>query len=175
MMKSVLTIAASAMILPLLQGCCTTGTHCCHRGHADHCDYGMGWPEGPQAVPAGGTEVTVTHTMAPAGYGPIYFPFDSAELDGTARAELDRVHGRVGGTAEYVILEGHASSEGTDAYNLGLSQRRAESVKGYLVSKGVALERISTTPQGEERPAVPNTSESNRSLNRRVVIHIQSR
>jgi len=71
-----------------------------------------------------------------------------------------------------VSIEGHASDEGDDKYNLLLSKARAEAVRQYLVSKGVAADRLSSTGFGESKPLVANDSPANREKNRRVEFHI---
>lgn len=71
-----------------------------------------------------------------------------------------------------VSIEGHASDEGDDQYNLVLSKARAEAVRQYLVSKGVSPERLSSVGHGESKPLVPNDSEAGREKNRRVEFHI---
>ena len=70
-----------------------------------------------------------------------------------------------------VVLEGHTSSEGTDAYNLALSQRRAQAVVADLVRRGIPSARLSAAGIGEARPIATNDDESGRSLNRRVEVH----
>jgi len=67
-----------------------------------------------------------------------------------------------------VTVEGHTDAIGTDQYNEGLSQRRADSVKGYLVGGGVAEPRIETHGYGESQPIASNDTDEGRSLNRRV-------
>jgi outer membrane protein OmpA-like peptidoglycan-associated protein len=71
-----------------------------------------------------------------------------------------------------ISIEGHASDEGDDQYNLALSKARAESVRVYLVKKGVAAERLSSTGFGESKPLVANDSEEHREKNRRVEFNI---
>jgi outer membrane protein OmpA-like peptidoglycan-associated protein len=71
-----------------------------------------------------------------------------------------------------VIVEGHASAEGSDEYNMALSQRRADAVRDYMVQQGINPSRIQTVAKGESEPAVPNTDEPNRKLNRRVEFEI---
>lgn len=72
-----------------------------------------------------------------------------------------------------LLIEGHTDDTGSMGWNQTLSERRAASAKAYLVGKGVAPERISTTGKGETDPFVPNTSAENRSRNRRVEFHPQ--
>ncbi len=67
-------------------------------------------------------------------------------------------------------IEGHTDDVGNDAYNLDLSNRRAASVKDYLMRKGVDPNQLTTIGYGESRPRVPNTSAANRAKNRRVEI-----
>lgn len=71
-----------------------------------------------------------------------------------------------------ISIEGHASAEGEDQYNLLLSKARAEAVRAYLVSKGVAAERLSSTGHGETKPLATNDTEEGREKNRRVEFHI---
>lgn len=71
-----------------------------------------------------------------------------------------------------VVVEGHTCDIGTDQYNMGLGQRRADSVQSYMLSNGVPASNVSTQSYGETTPAVPNTSAENRKLNRRAVFNI---
>ncbi len=67
------------------------------------------------------------------------------------------------------VIEGHADEQGTTAYNLALSGRRANSVIEYLVSRGVASSRLQSLPLGKERPIAICSEESCYSQNRRAV------
>ncbi len=69
-----------------------------------------------------------------------------------------------------VTLQGHTDNVGSAEYNLGLSLRRANVVKAYLVGKGIAEDRLTTEGLGSTQPISPNSSETGRSLNRRVVL-----
>jgi outer membrane protein OmpA-like peptidoglycan-associated protein len=74
-----------------------------------------------------------------------------------------------------VRLEGHTDSIGTDEYNKGLSERRAEAVKDYLVKEGAtSASKISTVGYGESRPVASNDTEEGRAQNRRVEVLILS-
>lgn len=68
-----------------------------------------------------------------------------------------------------VLVEGHADERGTEEYNMALGERRANSVKRYLVSQGVDAKRITTTSYGKSRPAVKGSNESAFAQNRRSV------
>jgi outer membrane protein OmpA-like peptidoglycan-associated protein len=74
-----------------------------------------------------------------------------------------------------VRIEGHTDSRGDDAYNLRLSQDRASAVRVYLVSKGVAVKRLSAIGYGETKPLDPRETEEAWSQNRRVDFWIEDR
>jgi OmpA-OmpF porin, OOP family len=71
-----------------------------------------------------------------------------------------------------VRIEGHTDSQGNDAYNLRLSQGRANSVRAFLVSRGVASERMEAEGYGETRPLATNSTRAGRAMNRRVEFFI---
>jgi outer membrane protein OmpA-like peptidoglycan-associated protein len=72
----------------------------------------------------------------------------------------------------YIDVLGHTDSVGTDAYNQGLSERRANAVADYLSSRGVARARMATRGFGESQPIATNDTEEGRAANRRVEIKI---
>ena len=97
----------------------------------------------------------------------IEFGFDSAELTGRARRDLDGVAAALNDPqllAARVTLEGHTDASGSEQYNLRLSQRRAEAVVAYLVRRGVAGDRLRPAGFGEYRPlpAYPPTDDRQR-------------
>lgn len=107
--------------------------------------------------------------------GDLLFAFDSARLKtGTART-LDRL---VGFLNQYpdrtVAIEGHTDDVGSVDYNDRLSQRRAGSVKSYLVQQGIAPERLTASGMGQDRPLTSNGSDSGRQQNRRVELIIEN-
>jgi outer membrane protein OmpA-like peptidoglycan-associated protein len=65
-------------------------------------------------------------------------------------------------------VQGHTDNVGGDGYNMNLSQKRADSVRAYLVAKGISPSRLVSKGYGFHQPLVPNTTASNRELNRRV-------
>jgi outer membrane protein OmpA-like peptidoglycan-associated protein len=71
-----------------------------------------------------------------------------------------------------IIIEGHTDATGSDAVNLPLSQRRASHVRDFLVSQGVPGAKMSAVGYGSSRPAVPNDTDANRALNRRVQLEL---
>ena len=71
-----------------------------------------------------------------------------------------------------VELSGNTDSRGTDEYNKKLGERRADSVRQYLTSKGIAASRLKTVSFGEIKPAADNKTEQGRAQNRRVDIRV---
>jgi outer membrane protein W len=100
-----------------------------------------------------------------------HFAFDSAELTAEDKAQLDAVATRL---TELQFVEGtatgHTDSVGDEAYNMKLSERRAQAVVDYLASKGVAQGRIKAIGMGESKPIATNETEAGRAENRRVTI-----
>ena len=101
----------------------------------------------------------------------IAFDFDSATLRPESVAIIDELYeGLVRASATRIVIEGHTSSEGSDAYNRNLSERRAAAVRDALVARGIGTERLTAAGIGESRPIASNNDESGRSLNRRVEV-----
>ncbi|MCQ9616802.1 OmpA family protein [Paenalcaligenes niemegkensis] len=102
-----------------------------------------------------------------------FFDFDKASLKPEGRQVLDQIADQVNTVElETLIATGHTDSVGAEAYNQGLSERRANSVKEYLVSKGVPADRIYTEGKGELQPVADNQTREGRAQNRRVEIEI---
>lgn len=100
----------------------------------------------------------------------IFFDFDKSDLKAEARSTLDRQAAwlKKYGTIN-VTVEGHCDERGTREYNLALGERRAMSVKNYLVADGVSSGRIKIVSYGKERPAVLGSNEAAWAQNRRGV------
>lgn len=101
---------------------------------------------------------------------PIYFDFDQSSLKPEGINTLANIasflkeHGNV-----RLMSEGNADERGSSEYNMGLGENRAKSVKDYLTSYGITIDRIETTSYGRERPAYPNCDDDDcHSKNRRV-------
>jgi len=132
--------------------------------------------EGPDVRPVGGDEgaagVDIPGGALGAGeaspLADIRFEYDSAALTDEARATLEKhalwLQGRRG---VRVTVEGHCDERGTVEYNLALGEQRARAARDYLVSLGVAADRIRVVSYGKERPLDPGTGEAAWAKNRR--------
>ena len=106
--------------------------------------------------------------------GAVLFPTAKWDLLPGAREKLDQVAEALKNQADHkMVVEGHTDSQGTESSNIELSQRRAQSVRDYLVSRGVPNDIISSTGVGQSRPVGDNGSAAGRQQNRRVEIIVQ--
>ena len=102
-----------------------------------------------------------------------FFDFDKSVVKPEGKQKLDGLVANLKGvTLEVIIAVGHTDSVGSDAYNQKLSVRRAEAVKAYLVSKGIAANRIYTEGKGEKQPVASNKTAAGRAKNRRVEVEV---
>lgn len=120
-----------------------------------------------QVEPAVGTRVRLDN---------VQFAFDKADLLPGYEKELDKL---VDLMTDFpfmrVEIEGHTDDQGSDDYNLRLSDERAKAVADYLLKKKVEKERLSWKGYGETKPLAPNDSEANRAINRRVEFRVIER
>ncbi|WP_462269113.1 OmpA family protein [Desulfobacter sp.] len=99
----------------------------------------------------------------------ILFDFDSAELTGQAKVLLrEKADWLQANPSETVMIEGHCDERGTTVYNLALGERRANTVRTYLVNLGVSPRRLGTVSYGEEKPLDPAPTEAAYRINRRA-------
>lgn len=116
-----------------------------------------------------GAEVNALGCEADVVLQDVNFEFDSAKLTPGAERILDGVAQKLSANENVrVRLEGHTDSIGSDSYNKDLSQRRANSVKDYLTSQGIAASRMQAIGYGEEQPIATNETAAGRAQNRRV-------
>jgi len=118
--------------------------------------------------PAPQTEVI---TLSDAGN--VLFDFDKSDLTPAAKAQLDTLMDKLR-NADVVSIKviGHTDSKGSDAYNQALSERRASSVAAYLLSQGLAPNKLTSEGRGESEPVADNATDEGRAQNRRVELHI---
>ena len=123
------------------------------------------------------------HAAAPAAAGvsqskitlqaDTLYDFNKSDLKPEGKATLDKIAADLSKIKlEVIIAVGNTDSVGTDAYNMALGQRRAQSVKAYLVSKGVDGSRIYTESKGKSNPVASNATAEGRAKNRRTDIEV---
>ena len=101
------------------------------------------------------------------------YDFNKSDLKPQGKATLDKIARDLGKIKlEVIIAVGNTDSVGSDAYNMALGQRRAQSVKAYLVSKGVDGSRIYTESKGKSNPVASNATAEGRAKNRRTDIEV---
>ncbi|MCL4677995.1 MAG: peptidoglycan-associated lipoprotein Pal [Alphaproteobacteria bacterium] len=123
-----------------------------------------------QGAPTPGSEAEFVQNIGDR----VFFDYDSIDLRPEARATLEAQARWLGQYSNLsVTIEGHADERGTREYNLALGERRANSVKNYLVALGVDGSRINTISYGKERPAEVGSDDSSWARNRRGVTDIQ--
>ncbi len=135
------------------------------------------------STPDTGAGAQTTGTVQPTGPAPgsvaefqqvvgdrVFFAFDQYNLSPEARTILSRQAQWMGQYPNYSLtIEGHADERGTREYNLALGERRANSVREFLASQGVASSRLRTISYGKERPTCTSATESCWAQNRRGV------
>lgn len=168
MKKHPLWIAASLLVLTLA-GCATPGEKAPDERAAPGVETA---PAPDRAVPPGRALTEQERLRAELlAKRRVHFAFDSSAIDEEARAiiEAHAAHLRANPGIQ-LMLEGHCDERGTREYNLGLGERRAQSVERLLRVLGVDGSRIATVSYGEERPMCTERNESCWRLNRRVEI-----
>jgi len=116
-----------------------------------------------------GINVTFDENNPDGSKAGVYFATNQYSINANSKLALDKL---LKIFTEYpetnILVEGHTDDVGTDAYNLGLSQKRAEAVGNYLRTAGLKPGRLTIKWYGESQPKVANSSAENRALNRRV-------
>lgn len=137
-------------------------------GVPDYLDKCPGTPSGAK-VDADGCEIMDSVSISVTAD---HFDFDSATLKPAMESELSDVAAKVRASAGSEMLEvvGHTDSTGPEAYNQGLSERRAEAAASYLIDAGVPASQISTMGKGESEPVGDNGTREGRAMNRRVEV-----
>jgi outer membrane protein OmpA-like peptidoglycan-associated protein len=103
----------------------------------------------------------------------LLFDFDSSVLRDASKANLDNLAANLSSFGDSkLLLVGHTDAQGSDAYNMDLSRRRAAAVASYLEAHGVSPSRVTTQGKGEEEAVASNDTEQGRQQNRRVEIAV---
>ncbi len=150
-------LAAMAAAAMLLAGCSTTK----HEVAA-----------ASDSTKPAATQQSVAPVTAPLAVKPstnsVYFAFDRSDLDAAARATLDAYAEWLNANNSInITIEGNCDERGSREYNLALGQRRADSIRDYLSTRGVSAARVDTVSFGEERPVCKGTGEACWAQNRR--------
>ena len=115
----------------------------------------------------------VAEVITLSDQGNVLFAFDSAELTPAAQQQLQGLVDKLSSPQVLTIrVVGHTDSKGTDAYNQGLSERRAGSVATYLINKGISPQKLSSMGRGESEPVADNETDEGRAQIRGVELHL---
>jgi OOP family OmpA-OmpF porin len=102
-----------------------------------------------------------------------FFDFDKAVLKPEGKVQLDELLTKLNSVKwDVLVAVGHTDARGSDEYNQALSQRRADAVKAYLVTKGLNQQQVKTDGKGEGSPVADNGTAAGRAKNRRVEIEV---
>ncbi|MCR8725141.1 peptidoglycan-associated lipoprotein Pal [Frigidibacter sp. ROC022] len=135
--------------------------------------YGAGGPGGAGGIDSSG--LGANDPDSPAYFqqtigDKVHFAVDQHTLTAEAQATLARqAEWLIGHPSYSALIEGHADEQGTRIYNINLGERRANAVREFLISRGVAGNRITTISYGKERPLALCSQESCYAQNRRAV------
>jgi peptidoglycan-associated lipoprotein len=166
---SVVTIMPMVMIVPLVVFMASCSTKLVKTQQAAQAE-----PE-VQMTPDRSAEATTTDEAADRTFvnEMIHFAFDSADLSNHARQILSSKADYLRTNPDITMtVEGYCDERGTKTYNLALGERRAESVKTFLVDMGISNNRLKTVSYGEERPVANEHNEIAWAENRRVAFAI---
>jgi peptidoglycan-associated lipoprotein len=104
----------------------------------------------------------------------VFFDYDANGLRPDQTASLDKLVTWLDKNSNArILISGHADERGTTEYNLALGERRANTVREYLIAGGVSAARLQTVSYGEERPAVLGSNENSWRQNRRAQFHVR--
>ncbi|MBH3431063.1 OmpA family protein [Pseudomonas alkylphenolica] len=126
-------------------------------------------PQYPQAT----VQATTSEVITLNDQGAVMFAFDSAELTADAKTQLQGLMSKLNSDGvRSVKVIGYTDSQGEDAYNQALSERRASSVAEFLINQGLAPAKVTSQGRGESEPVADNDSDAGRAQNRRVELHL---
>ncbi|MFJ7109190.1 OmpA family protein [Pseudomonas sp. NPDC098740] len=132
--------------------------------------HGCPLPQYPASVKP---ELAQSEVITLSDAGDVLFAFNQSELTPAAQSKLDSLMPKLQ-SADVVSIKviGHTDSIGSDTYNQALSERRASSVAAYLLSQGLAPNKLTSEGKGQSQPVADNETEEGRAKNRRVELHI---
>lgn len=161
MMKKLLTLAAAAMVVMTFDAC--------KKKEGDQFagvdgDYVSGSPLPDRIEGSNFFGGSVTRGQ----FSPVYFAYDSISVSDAEMSKVEQVATAMKSMSNTIIIAGFTDERGTEEYNRGLGEKRAQAVREALISHGVSGGRIQTVSFGEEMPADPGSGESAWALNRRA-------
>ncbi len=127
-------------------------------------------PDGSSATLRRGLEIV--QTIPDCSHLRVHFDFDRANLTSESQEAIDELMPCYTALGDPIRIEGHTDERGPVEYNVGLGQRRADSVARYLSAQGISSARLETVSFGEERPLVRESNEEAWAQNRRAEIHV---
>ena len=147
----------------------------CLVGALAGCNDALRWGGGADGQGAGSLVGSASDPTSPAYFQQtvgdrVLFEVDQASLTPAGQLTLDsQANWLLENTLYTAVIEGHADEQGTRAYNIALGGERADTVRNYLISRGIAGTRLKTVSFGKERPAQLCSDEACYSQNRRAV------
>lgn len=178
MSRQILSVLAAGVVLVLLASCNSLSVHPDFAGRTTDSLSELNQNKKiPEAAPEDWTVkepgVGEATDAKERRWKPVYFAYDQSAIGETERHKLDKI-------CEYLLshrgfdllVEGHCDERGSEEYNRALGERRAISVRDYLVGLGLSKSRVHTLSYGEERPAEKGMSENAFRLNRRAELVI---
>jgi peptidoglycan-associated lipoprotein len=130
-------------------------------------------PQPPRANPPAGPAAGSKADFAVKATDRVYFDYDAYNLDSDDQRSLaSQVAWLKQFPSTRVEVQGHADERGTRDYNIALGERRAQSVKSYLVAQGIAENRIQTISFGKDKPLDPGSNEAAWSRNRNAYTNV---
>ena len=160
-MKKLLTLAMAAMVVLTFDSC--------KKKEGDQFagvdgDYVSGTPLPDRIDGANFFGGNVTRGQ----FSPVYFAYDSISVSDAEMSKIEQVATAMKSTSGTLIIAGFTDERGTEEYNRGLGEKRAQAVREALIAQGISGAKIQTVSFGEEMPADPGSGESAWALNRRA-------
>jgi len=164
-----LRLVVVSMMVSLAAGCASNGNPKCSLfgDTPEQCQAPA--PPPPAPAPAPVAPAPPPDTCGRIVLRGVNFEFDKSNIDAASAGVLDVAAEQLSSCPNVAVrVDGHTDSVGTDAYNQGLSERRANAVMSHLVDRGVSASRLTATGYGEKNPVASNDTAEGRALNRRV-------
>jgi peptidoglycan-associated lipoprotein len=160
-MKKLLTLGVAALLAMTFDACKKKGTGPYAGIEGDYVS-GTPLPDRIEGANFFGSNVTRGQ------FSPVYFAYDSFAISDSENGKIQQVASAMKSMSNTLILAGFTDERGTEEYNRGLGEKRAQAVRDALISGGVSGGRIQTVSFGEEMPADSGSSESAWAMNRRA-------